>query len=78
MLRAYPQAAAGAAFVDPAITRYVGQYRKTVRGLSGGKRQVGQHAPAGEDAFVRFVDYAAARLAKDPHFGATALPPGSH
>jgi len=41
--------------------------------ISRGKRQVDQRAPAGEDAFARFVDYAAARLTEDPHLWATAL-----
>ena len=52
-----------------AIARHVGRDRKTVRAYLEGKRQVGQRAPAGEDAFARFVDYAAARLAEDPHLG---------
>lgn len=56
-----------------AIARHVGRDRKTVRAYLEGKRQVGQRAPAGEDAFARFVDYAAARLAEDPHLWATAL-----
>ena len=56
-----------------AIARHVGRDRKTVRAYLEGKRQVGQRAPAGEDAFARFVDCAAARLAEDPHLWATAL-----
>lgn len=56
-----------------AIARHVGRDRKTVRAYLKGKRQVGQRAPAGEDVFARFVDYAAARLAEDPHLWATAL-----
>jgi transposase len=56
-----------------AIARHVGRDRKTVRVYLEGKRQVGQRAPAGEDVFARFVDYAAARLAEDPHLWATAL-----
>ncbi len=56
-----------------AIARHVGRDRKTVRAYLDGKRQVGQRAPAGEDQFARFVDYAAARLAEDPHLWATAL-----
>ena len=56
-----------------AIARHVGRDRKTVRAYLEGKRQVGQRAPTGEDTFARFVDYAAARLAEDPHLWATAL-----
>ncbi len=56
-----------------AIARHVGRDRKTVRAYLEGKRQVGQRAPAGQDAFARFVDYAAARLTEDPHLWATAL-----
>jgi len=56
-----------------AIARHVGRDRKTVRAYLEGKRQVGQRAPAGADAFAKFVDYAAARLAEDPHLWATAL-----
>ncbi|NNG34433.1 Mu transposase domain-containing protein [Nakamurella aerolata] len=56
-----------------AIARHVGRDRKTVRAYLNGVRQVGQRAPAGEDAFARFVDYVAARLAEDPHLWATAL-----
>ncbi len=56
-----------------AIARHVGRDRKTVRAYLEGKRQVGQRAPAGEDVFARFVDYAAARLVEDPHLWATAL-----
>ncbi len=56
-----------------AIARHVGRDRKTVRAYLEGKRQVGQRAPAGEDAFAKFVDYCAARLKDDPHLWATAL-----
>ena len=56
-----------------AFARHVGRDRKTVRVYLEGKRQVGQRAPAGEDSFARFVDYAAARLAEDPHLWSTAL-----
>jgi len=56
-----------------AIARHVGRDRKTVRAYLNGDRQVGQRAPAGPDAFARFVDYAAARLAEDPHLWSAAL-----
>jgi len=56
-----------------AIARHVGRDRKTVRAYLEGKRQVGQRASAGEDAFAKFVDYCAARLTEDPHLWATAL-----
>ncbi len=56
-----------------AIARHVGRDRKTVRAYLDGKRQVGQRAPAGGDAFAPFAAYCTARLVEDPHLWATAL-----
>ena len=50
-----------------AIARHVGQDRRTVLTFLEGRRQVDRRASAGEHSFDRFVDYAAARLAEDPH-----------
>ena len=56
-----------------AIARHVGKDRRTVRAYLDGKRQVGVRAPAGDDAFARYLTYCTARLAEDPHLWATAL-----
>ena len=56
-----------------AIARHVGKDRKTVKVYLDGKRQVGVRAPAGEDAFARYLTYCIARLKEDPHLWATAL-----
>ena len=56
-----------------AIARHVGKDRRTVRAYLDGKRQVGVRAPAGDDAFARYLVYCTARLREDPHLWATAL-----
>ena len=56
-----------------AIARHVGKDRRTVRAYLDGKRQVGVRAPAGDDAFARYLAYCTARLREDPHLWATAL-----
>jgi transposase len=56
-----------------AIARHVGKDRRTVRAYLDGKRQVGVRAPAGDDAFARYLTYCTARLVEDPHLWATAL-----
>lgn len=56
-----------------AIARHVGRDRKTVKAYLDGKRQVGLRAPAGDDAFARYLTYCVARLKEDPHLWATAL-----
>ena len=56
-----------------AIARHLGHDRKTIRSYLTGGRTAGVRAPASDDPFERFVDYARARLAEDPHLWATTL-----
>ena len=56
-----------------AIARHLGHDRKTIRAYLTGGRTAGVRAPASDDPFERFVDYARARLAEDPHLWATTL-----
>lgn len=56
-----------------AIARHLNKDRKTVRAYLSGERVAGERRPAGPDRFERFVDYAAARFAEDPHLWATTL-----
>ncbi len=56
-----------------AIARHLGHDRKTIRAYLTGGRTAGVRAPAGGDAFERFVDYTRERLREDPHLWATTL-----
>jgi transposase len=56
-----------------AIARHTGRDRKTVRAYLKGERAPGQRKPASADGFTSFAEYAAARLAEDPHLWATTL-----
>ena len=54
-----------------AIARHLGHDRKTIRAYVTGRRAAGQRVPAGQDGFVPFVDYVAARLGEDRHLWAS-------
>ncbi len=56
-----------------AIARHLGHDRKTILAYVTGRRAAGRRVPAGQDGFVPFVDYVAARLGEDPHLWASTL-----
>jgi transposase len=55
------------------IARRTNHDRKTIRAYLNGDRVPGRRERAAPDAFDAFVDYAAARLAEDPHLWAVTL-----
>jgi transposase len=55
------------------IARRTNHDRKTIRVYLSGQRTPGVRKRAAPDAFDAFVDYAAARLAEDPHLWAATL-----